>query len=81
VIGDSSFSLYLFHPFSLGLFAIVFNRLGVDDFGAVFVTLLIVTSVIAGHVCYLVIEVPLAQLIKNNKKVAQTKSKRSINPI
>jgi exopolysaccharide production protein ExoZ len=78
-VGDSSYSLYLFHPFSLGLFSIILSRLGVNDFGGIFVVLLVVTSLVSGHLCYLVIEVPIARFFKNNKQYIVRKSKLSIN--
>jgi peptidoglycan/LPS O-acetylase OafA/YrhL len=72
-IGDSSYSLYLFHPFSLVACSIIFTLIGVNDLGSVFVILLLVTSVISGHLCYILLEKPLANHIKNNNKIKTKK--------
>lgn len=66
-LGDSSYSLYLFHPFSLVVFSIVLSRLGLADYGIVFVVGLVLMSLISGYVCYLLLEKPLVKLMKTNK--------------
>lgn len=68
-IGDSSYSLYLFHPFSLVVCSIILSRIGINEFGSVFVVLLVVTSIIVGHLCYLLLEKPLAKLMRNKNKI------------
>ena len=73
-IGDSSYSLYLFHPFPLVAASIIFNRIGVADFGWVFVGGLVIISVVSGHLCYLFLEKPLVKFMKNNK----AESKRAV---
>lgn len=67
-IGDSSYSLYLFHPFSLVVCSIVLSRIGINEFGVFFVTLLIITSVISGHLCYILLEKPIAKLTNAKKQ-------------
>jgi peptidoglycan/LPS O-acetylase OafA/YrhL len=62
-IGDSSYSLYLFHTFSLVIFSIIFKKLGLTDFGYLFVFLLVITSIISGHLCYLFLEKKLDNLL------------------
>lgn len=71
-IGDSSYSLYLFHPFSLVICSITLSHIGINEFGFFFVALLVVTSIISGHLCYLLLEKPLAKLTKTNKKIQLT---------
>jgi exopolysaccharide production protein ExoZ len=73
-MGDSSYSLYLFHPFSLVICSIVLSRIGINEFGVLFVALLVVTSVISGHLCYLLLEKPLAKLMRTNKKIQTTQT-------
>ena len=63
-IGDSSYSLYLFHPFSLVLFSLVFSYLGLNDYGVAFVSMLVLTSIITGHFCYLFLELNLAKVVR-----------------
>lgn len=67
-IGDSSYSLYLFHPFALVGCSIILSKMGLNQFGYLFVILLVVCSVISGHLCYLYMEKPLARLTRMNKK-------------
>jgi exopolysaccharide production protein ExoZ len=68
-IGDSSYALYLFHPFSLVIFSMLLTRIGLAPYGGVFVIVLIVSSVISGHLCYLLLEKPLLRLFKNTKSI------------
>lgn len=68
-IGDSSYSLYLFHPFALVAFSVILSRIGVDGYGNTFVFLLVVTSVFSGYLCYLLLEKPLVNLVKINKNI------------
>jgi len=72
-IGDSSYSLYLFHTFSLVIFAILFKKIGITEYGYIFVLLLVISSIIAGHFCYLFLEKPMDKLFFGYK------SKRAIS--
>ena len=63
-LGDSSYSLYLFHPFVLVACSIVLSFLGLAEYGWIFVGILVVTSLVSGHICYLVLESPISNLIK-----------------
>ena len=66
ILGESSYSLYLVHPFSLGLLAMIFSKLGISDYsGNLFVFLLIVISLWVGHLCYIVVEKPMIKFVKN----------------
>ncbi|MGP1832245.1 acyltransferase family protein [Shewanella frigidimarina] len=73
-IGDSSYSLYLFHPFALVICSIILSRVGLNQFGGAFIVLLVISSVVSGHLCYLLLEKPLAKLFKNNNKSDVMKS-------
>jgi len=73
-LGDSSYSLYLFHPFSLVACSIALSRFGLADYGVIFVGVLVLTSLISGHLCYLILEKPLVKLVKTNKSFKRTKN-------
>lgn len=55
-IGDSSYSLYLVHPFALALIARLLQKLSLVQPGWLFVMVCTVLSVVAGFVCYELIE-------------------------
>lgn len=62
-LGDSSYSLYLTHLFTLGVLRLAWSRLPVADGGWVsgvsFMAVALVTCGLIGHACYKWIEVPL----------------------
>jgi len=71
-LGNSSYSLYLIHPFALVVVSKVLYLVGALLPSSLFLLLLMVASLIAGHLCYLVLEQNLTQFfkslrIKNNK--------------
>ncbi|MBP9837611.1 MAG: acyltransferase, partial [Proteobacteria bacterium] len=66
-IGDSSYSLYLVHPFILTPVAIILKKLGVNQFGYVFVTLLVIAAVLSGFACHYFLEKPLSRILKTNR--------------
>ena len=68
MIGNSSYSLYLSHPFALVITSIILSKLDLDKFGYLFVILLVVSSIIAGQLCYLFIEKQLAKVLKKRQK-------------
>ena len=68
MIGDSSYSLYLFHPFSLVVCSLLFSKIGLHNFGYMFVFSLVVSSIISGYLCYFLLEKNLLRIIKTNKK-------------
>ncbi len=63
-LGNSSYSLYLFHPFVLTLMSIIMVKLGLEQYGYVFITILVTCSVIGGHLCFLLLEKPLTAFLK-----------------
>ncbi len=64
-LGDSSYSLYLLHPFVLVVCSIVMVKLGLTDNSYVFVFVLLFSSVLAGCCCYALLEKPLIKLMKS----------------
>lgn len=64
-LGDSSYSLYLAHPFFLSPTALILNKLGISNM-YIFSSSLILGSIIFGYCTYLYIEKPLLSLTKNN---------------
>ena len=75
-LGNSSYSLYLSHPFSLVASSIALSYLGLADYGVIFVGLLVITSLISGHLCYLILEKPLVKLMKTNRLYKREKNSR-----
>jgi exopolysaccharide production protein ExoZ len=63
-IGNSSYSLYLIHPFTVSGTAICLRRLGMVSNPWLFAGILLVTSIIIGHLVYLYVERPLIFLTK-----------------
>lgn len=55
-IGDASYSLYLVHPFSLALCAVVLKKIGLVSPGWLFLVICTAASMLAGFVCYELIE-------------------------
>ena len=62
IVGDSSYSLYLVHPFSLVASSIILSKVGIADFGYLFVGLLFVIALIVGHLCYVYLEKKLLKI-------------------
>ncbi|WP_158224714.1 acyltransferase family protein [Agaribacterium haliotis] len=62
--GDSSYSLYLFHPFALVICSIILSKFGLAEHGYVFIAALTGLSVVSGHLCYVLLEQPMAKAIK-----------------
>lgn len=62
-VGNSSYSLYLIHPFVLSPVALILKKLGVLNSG-VFTAALLSCSVISGLIIYRFIENPLGRLAK-----------------
>lgn len=63
-VGDSSYSLYLIHPFILVLSSMILLKLGLTEHGYLFVMLLVVSSVLSGLACYAFLERPVTKMIK-----------------
>ena len=74
MMGDSSYSLYLIHPFILSLISILFRKAGLlgPGYGSLFVGALASGSVAAGWLCYVIVEKPLASWF-NRRAVAVAK--------
>ncbi len=64
-VGDSSYSLYLSHPFTLVAASMILAKAGINEYGYLFVLLLAISSVVAGHLCYLLLERNLQKVVKN----------------
>ncbi|MBE1252388.1 acyltransferase family protein [Enterobacter cloacae] len=65
-IGDSSYSLYLSHPFVLSPVAIISNKIGVKN-SSLFGLLLVGTALIVGFLVYSCIEKRMIYFIRNKK--------------
>lgn len=65
-IGDSSYSLYLMHPFVLSGSAMLLKRLGMASNPWLFTLILLVSAVVIGHLVYLYIERPITRLLKRS---------------
>ncbi len=63
MLGASSYSLYLIHPFLLVSTALVFKWLGLTNYVILLYISLFMSSVIGGYVCYKFIEQPLSSLV------------------
>ena len=63
-IGNSSYSLYLIHPFTLSGTAMCLRALNMTSNPYFFATILFVVSVSLGHLVYLYVERPLIALMK-----------------
>lgn len=64
LLGDSSYSLYLSHPFSLVIAAIILSKLGLHQYGEVFIVVLTLFAVICGYMCFIICEKTLNKLVK-----------------
>ena len=71
-IGNSSYSLYLIHPFTLSGTALCLRRLGMASNPWLFTVILLVISVIIAHLVYLYVERPLTSLAKRRYGVSKT---------
>ncbi len=72
-LGDSSFSLYLVHPFILSPMAIFTRKLGLVESPVAFTLLLLISSIIAGWLSYQYIEKPLNALIRKRQAPSERK--------
>lgn len=63
-LGDSSYSLYLFHPFALSLSAVVIKALQLQSNVVTSSIILISTALVSGYMCYAWLEMPLNKLFK-----------------
>jgi peptidoglycan/LPS O-acetylase OafA/YrhL len=63
-LGNSSYSLYLFHPFTLSATAIMLKRMHMDGSPYLFAVVLFTVTVMAGYLVYLYVERPLVAVSK-----------------
>jgi peptidoglycan/LPS O-acetylase OafA/YrhL len=63
-VGNSSYSLYLFHPFTLSATAMVLKRMQMDANPYLFAVTLFTVTVMAGYLVYLYVERPLVTVSK-----------------
>src|SRR6185295_17963511 len=63
-IGNSSYSLYLIHPFTLSGTARCLKRLKMVSDPYLFAAILLIVSVVIGYLVYFYIERPLISLLK-----------------
>lgn len=63
-IGNSSYSLYLIHPFTLSGTAICLKHFGMASNPYLFSIILLTISVVTGHLVYLYVERPLIAFVK-----------------
>ena len=66
-LGNSSYSLYLVHAFVLSGGSVILNSLNLTQSSFLFITLLIVLSILAGECCYYLLERPLARVLSKYK--------------
>jgi exopolysaccharide production protein ExoZ len=66
MLGDSSYSLYLVHPFVLSIVSLLFKKSGLLEHGnaALFIASLAAGSVSGGWICFYFVETPLSKLVK-----------------
>ena len=66
-LGDSTYSLYLFHPFIFGVMAFILVRADINKPGFIF-PVMIVCAVIAGWLIYRYLELPLTKFFRKLAK-------------
>lgn len=64
IIGMSSYSLYLFHPFILAAITIFFKFFGIVDLSLVYFGVMCVSSIFSGYFLYRWVEVPIANYLR-----------------
>ena len=64
-LGDSSYSLYLIHPFTLAAGALILQKVSSNTDPLVFLSTLVLVSLIAGWWCFIWLEKPLLSFCKN----------------
>jgi peptidoglycan/LPS O-acetylase OafA/YrhL len=63
-LGDSSYSLYLTHAFTIGVAGFLLSYFGLVGSSLFFSGTLILVSIISGYFCYRYVEVPMSAVIK-----------------
>jgi len=75
ILGNTSYSLYLIHPFVLSPGAMILRKIGLVQWPWVFTAALLGGALLAGWMCYKYVELPLTALTKKNKS-SQEKEKK-----
>ncbi|MGB1310797.1 MAG: acyltransferase family protein [Leucothrix sp.] len=77
MLGDSSYAMYLIHPFALTGGAMVMTKLGLNQLlgGWLFAAALLLTSLLAGYGLYRWVELPITKRLKNAAWLTQPKHK------
>lgn len=70
-LGDASYALYLSHPFSVNIVALIVGKLGVG-FGWLFLPIGLVAALVVSVIVFLIIERPLLGWLKHRRDNAQT---------
>ncbi|QHM75410.1 hypothetical protein C7M52_01364 [Mixta theicola] len=73
LIGETSYSLYLIHAFTLAAGAVILKKLHLAHYSLLFTLLLLLVSVIGGIVCWRFVESPLNSLLKSKKNKTKEK--------
>ncbi len=65
-IGESSFSIYLIHPFILSASGLVYKKIGINTILSeqIFIVLMIISSLIAGYITYNLLEKRMTILLR-----------------
>lgn len=63
LLGDSSYSLYLFHPFIVPICFVAFKKCGVDDVLSIIISSLLI-CIIGGVMAYLYVEKPMLRIMR-----------------
>jgi len=71
MIGMSSYSLYLIHPFVLSGVNVVFRKVGLVEFSFFYALTMLIASVVVGLLCFYFVEKPISRwfALKNIKQV------------
>ena len=78
-IGDSSYSSYLVHPFFLAIAGIILSKVGIANYGNLFIFTLVLGSVLTGWICYVALEKPINKFIKGKlRQTSDAKSKKQL---
>jgi exopolysaccharide production protein ExoZ len=65
-VGDSSYSLYLVHPFALAITAMLIKKIHLQRYEFLSIVILVLSALIAGYLCYIFLERNLNKIFKSN---------------
>lgn len=79
VLGDSSYAMYLVHPFVLAGGAMVLSKLGLNNLfgGYFFITVLIIGSLVAGYLLFQFVEKPLSKILHKRPVTSEIKLQKA----